>query len=126
MKRHWGRLVWVGFTNLPICIFFIIELINMRQEEIRAFATYPPTPSLWSLLSDNYHLVFVVLFAGGGFLLEVLNWRVAAFVNCGFWLVVLVYEIVQKAGGGPAIIFVSILAVDFLWYVMAARREAAP
>src|SRR5512146_2216295 len=111
MKRHWGRLTWVSLTNLPICAFLIYELIEVHEQALRAFASSPPAPSVWSTLSDNYHLLVALTLAGLGFTSEALNRRAAGFINCGLWAVVLAYELFKRIAPIAVIFFVLIVAM---------------
>ena len=103
-RRHWGRLAWIGVTNISACVVWITSLVEIRQ----AF------PSVSLLLSLNAHAVVGVVFAAVGFLLEALNRRVAAFVNCGLWLVVLVRSV---DGLSIPLLPPVILVVNCVWYV---------
>lgn len=131
MKRHAGRMAWVAFTNIPICILSVYALVDVRQREILENAKYPPPPSLWTVFFDNYQYPVALGLAGLGFLLEAFNRPWAGYLNCGFWLVYLVYYLLpnyyipQKIEALYAFILLGIFLIHFLWYVIPARQRSS-
>jgi hypothetical protein len=93
LKRHWGRLLWVAVTNLPVIVFSIYVLNGVYQDDIRNSLGNPPHPSFWDVIHDNPSYAIALFLAGIGLLLETIRRREAGFVNCGLWLMVSIYSI---------------------------------
>jgi hypothetical protein len=123
LKRHWGRLLWVTITNLPIFVFSIYGVIGIHQQEILINASNPPPPSFWTVFYDNPHLAGALVLAGAGLLLEALNRWEAALMNCGLWLAVSIYAVAESEPAFSTAVVVGLFAVDVVWYVLPVRRK---
>lgn len=125
MKRHWGRLLWVTITNLPIFFFSIHVLIGIHQEDVRINFINPPPPSFLDVLHDNPHFALALILTGAGFLLEALKRREAGLINCSFWLALCIYGIAQREPLLSTCFVIGLFIVNLIWYVVPAWRVGA-
>jgi hypothetical protein len=113
----------VTITNAPIFVFSIYMLLGVHQQEIRSYADNPPAPGLWTVFYDNPHFSFALVLTGAGLLLEAINRREAALINCGFWLALSIYNIAQGEPAFANVVFAAIFVVEVLWYVLPIWRK---
>lgn len=123
LKRNWGRLLWVAFTNLPVFVFSIYVLIGVYQDDIRSSLGNPPHPSFWDVVHDNPSYAITLFLAGIGLFLETIRRREAGFVNCGLWLLVSIYSIAVSEPIASRAVAIGIFAVSFVWYFAADKAR---
>lgn len=123
LKRHWGRLLWVAVTNLPVFVFSIYVLKGVYQDDVRNSLGNPPHPSFWDVLHDNPSYAIALFLAGIGLLLETIRRREAGFVNCGLWLMVSIYSIAVSEPIASRAVVIGIFVVSFVLYFAADKAR---
>jgi len=123
LKRHWGRMLWVTVTNLPVIVFSIYVLSGVYQDDIRNSLGNPPHPSFWDVIHDNPSYAIALFLAGIGLLLETIRRREAGFVNCGLWLMVSIYSIAVSEPIASRAVVIGIFVVSFVLYFAADKAR---
>jgi hypothetical protein len=123
LKRHWGRLLWVAVTNLPVIVFSIYVLNGVYQDDIRNSLGNPPHPSFWDVIHDNPSYAIALFLAGIGLLLETMRRREAGFTNCGLWLMVSIYSIAVSEPIASRAVVIGIFVVSFVLYFAADKAR---
>jgi hypothetical protein len=122
VERRWGRLLWVAVTNFPVIGFSIYVLNDVYRDDMHNSLGSSPYSAFWNAVRDNPSFAVALFLAGIGLLLETIRRRAAAFVNCGFWLMVSIYYAIA-VGPIPSAVVIGILIVSVVLYFVPAKAR---